>query len=147
MYSHINFDVNHFADLSKFMERKYRKGEKMVIKAEMNDLTSMECRMFTQEIIETMDSILFFNEREVARDYLWKSEPGKDNCCNNITITVFTGYFDLELAESAATESDSITDSAIHLTGFKVNLPEKVELQLNDQNNCGTISDAGFFTR
>lgn len=149
MYNHINFDINHFADLFKFIEHKYRDGQKVVIEVELNDLTPIECRMFTQEIIEIMDNILFFDKKKVTREYLWKSEPGKDNCYSNITITVYTQYFDPELTELAASvvaESDAITDSAIYLTGFKVNLPEKVKPQLNDQNNCGQISDAGFFT-
>ena len=147
MYNHINFDINHFADLFKFIEHKYREGQKVVIKAELNDLTPIECRLFTQKIIKIMDSILFFDKKEVTREYLWKSEPGKDNCYNNITINVYTKYFNPELAKSAASVavgSDSTSDSAIYLTGFKVNMPEKVEPQLNDQNNCGRISDAGF---
>ena len=147
MYNYINFDVNHFADLFKFIENKYNNGQKMVIEAELNDLSELECRRVIQEIIETMDSILFYDKKEVTREYLWKSEPGKDNCYSNITITVYTKYFDPELAESAIAGSGSITDSEIYLTGFKMNMPEKVEPQLNVQNNCGKISDAGFFAR
>ena len=144
MYNYINFDVNHFADLFRFIEHKHREDQKMLIEAELNDLTPVECRRVIQEIIEAMDSMLFFDKKEVIREYLWKSEPGKDNCYSNITITVYATYFDQELAESAVAEAGSITDFAIYLTGFKVNLPEKVEPQLNDQNNCGKISDAGF---
>ena len=147
MYNHINIDINHFVDLFKFIENKYNNGHKLVIEVELNDLMPTECRIFIQEIIETMDSILFYNKKKLSREYLWKSEPGKDNCYNNITINVYAKYFDQKLAESAIAESGSITDFAIYMTGFKVNLPEKIKPQLNDQNNCGKISDAGLFTR